>query len=113
MLGFHTKDMDQVFASNLALLQVVFNLATMVLLGASLSALTPVVMDVVIAMFTVVYLLVFRFARCALRIDGARLHINYQSSSQVAQEYLLAILDVLLERSQSFFLEACGSLNRP
>ena len=52
------------------------------------------------------YLLVFRFTRGALRADGERLTSSYQSSLQVAQEGLGGIRDVLLDRSQHFFLEA-------
>ncbi len=112
VLGFLTKDVDQVFASILALLQVVVNLAIVVLLGAFLIALAPGVMAVVTALLAGFYLLVFRFTRGALRADGEQLTSNYQSSLQVAQESLGGIRDVLLDRSQGFFLEAYGSRNR-
>jgi len=112
VLGFLTKDVDQVFASILALLQLVVNLAIVVLLGASLIALAPGVMAVVSALLAGFYLLVFRFTRAALRADGEQLTSNYQSSLQVAQESIGGIRDVLLDRSQPFFLEAYGSRNR-
>ena len=54
----------------------------------------------------------FRFTRGALRADGQRLTNNYQSSLQVAQEALGGIRDVLIDGSQSFFLEAYRSRNR-
>ena len=58
------------------------------------------------------YLLVFRFTRGTLKADGQRLTTNYQSSLQVAQEGLGGIRDVLLDRSQLFFLEAYRGCNR-
>jgi ATP-binding cassette, subfamily B, bacterial PglK len=112
VLGYLTKDVDQVFASILALLQVVVNFTIVVVLGAALIALAPGVMLVVSALLAGFYLLVFRFTRGALRADGERLTSNYQSSLQVAQESLGGIRDVLLDRSQTFFLEAYGLRNR-
>jgi ATP-binding cassette subfamily B protein len=112
VLGFLTKDVEQVFASILALLQVVVNLTIVVLLGVSLIALAPGVMAVVSGLLAGFYLLVFRFTRGALRADGEQLTSNYRSSLQVAQESLGGIRDVLLDRSQSFFLEAYGIRNR-
>jgi ATP-binding cassette subfamily B protein len=112
VLSFLTKDVDQVFASILALLQVVVNLAIVVLLGFTLIALSPSVMAVVSALLAGFYLLVFRFTRGALRADGERLTSNYQSSLQVAQESLGGIRDVIVDRSQSFFLESYGIHNR-
>jgi ATP-binding cassette subfamily B protein len=112
VLALLTKDVDVVFSSILALLQVVVNLTIVVLLGAALIALAPGVMAVVSALLAGFYLLVFRFTRSALRADGERYTSNYQSSLQVAQESLGGIRDVLLDRSQAFFLEAYGSRNR-
>jgi len=112
VLGFLTKDVDQVFATILALLQVVVNLAIVILLGVSLIALAPALMTVVSALLAGFYFLVFRFTRGALREDGERLTSNYQISLQVAQESLGGIRDVLLDRSQTYFLEAYGSHNR-
>jgi ATP-binding cassette subfamily B protein len=66
----------------------------------------------VFALLAGFYGLVFRFTRGALRADGERLTTNYQSSLQVAQESLGGIRDVLLDRSQNYFLEAFGSRNR-
>jgi ATP-binding cassette subfamily B protein len=106
VLGFLTKDVDQTFASIQALLLVVVNLAIVLLLGGSLIALAPGVMLVIGALLAGFYLLVFRFTRGALRADGERLTSNYQGSLQVAQEGLGGIRDVLLDRSQPFFLQA-------
>ena len=106
VLGFLTKDVDVIFGSIQGMLLLVVNLAVVVLLGASLMALAPGVMLVISGMLACFYLLVFRFTRGALRADGERLTSNYQSSLQVAQEGLGGIRDVLLDRSQHFFLEA-------
>jgi ATP-binding cassette subfamily B protein len=112
VLGYLTKDVDQVAGSIQALLVVVVNLAIVVFLGGSLIALLPAVMLVFGALLSIFYLLVFRFTRGALRVDGQLLAINYQSSLQVAQEAIGGIRDVLLDRSQVFFLDAYSPLLR-
>ena len=112
VLGYLTKDVDQANGSIQALLVVVVNLAIVLLLGGSLIALAPGVMLVIGVLLAGFYLLVFRFTRGALRADGQRLTSNYQSSLQVAQEGLGGIRDVLLDRSQPFFLEAYRGRNR-
>lgn len=112
VLGYLTKDVDQANISIQALLTVVVNVAIVVLLGTSLVALAPGVMVVISALLAGFYLLVFRFTRGALRADGHRLTINYQGSLQVAQEGLGGIRDVLLDRSQPFFMSAYQSRNR-
>jgi len=104
VLGYLTKDVDQAFGSIQGLLLLVVNLAIVVLLGASLIALAPAVMLVIGALLAGFYLLVFRFTRGAMRADGERLTSNYQGSLQVAQEGLGGIRDVLLDRSQAFYL---------
>jgi ABC-type multidrug transport system fused ATPase/permease subunit len=109
VLGYLTKDVDQVASSIQALLLMVVNLAIVVLLGGSLIALAPGVMLVISALLAGFYLQVFRFTRGALRADGERLIINYQSSLQVAQEAIGGIRDVLLDRSQAFFQDAYRS----
>jgi ABC-type multidrug transport system fused ATPase/permease subunit len=112
VLGFLTKDVEIVGESIRGLLQVVVNLAVLLMLGVSLIALAPGVMVVVSALLAGFYLLVFRFTRGDLRAAGERLTSNYQSGLQVAQEGLGGIRDVLLDQSQHFFLEAFGSRNR-
>ena len=111
ILGFLTKDVDQVFGSVQALLLVAVNLAIVLLLGGSLIALAPGVMLVVGLLLAGFYLLVFKFTRATLRSDGERLTSNYQASLQVAQEGLGGIRDVLLDQTQAFFLEAYRSRN--
>lgn len=112
VLGHLTKDVDQVSGSIQALLLVVVNLAIVLSLGGSLIALAPSVMLVLSALLVGFYLVVFRFTRGALRADGQRLTSNYQSSLQVAQEGLGGIRDVLLDRSQPFFISTYQSSNR-
>ena len=91
---------------------VVVNLAIVLLLGGSLIALAPGEMLVISALLAGFYVLVFRFTRGALRVDGQRVTSNYQSSLQVAQEGLGGIRDVLIDRSQPFFLEVYRGRNR-
>ena len=112
VLGFLTKDVDQIFGSIQALLLVVVNLAIVLLLGGSLIALAPGVMVVIAALLAGFYLLVFRFTWGDLRADGERLTSNYQGGLQVAQEGLGGIRDVLLDRSQPFFLGAYRQCTR-
>jgi len=111
VLGHLTKDVDQVSGSIQALLNVVVNLAIVVLLGGSLIALAPAVMAVLAVLLTTFYLVVFRFTRGALRRDGQLYTSNYQSSLQVAQEALGGIRDVLLDRSQPFFEQTYATRN--
>lgn len=111
-LSHLTKDVDQVFASVQALLLVAVNMAIVVLLGGSLIAIAPAVMLIMTVLLAGFYLLVFRFTRGAIRLDGDRLTSNYQSSLQVAQEGLGGIRDVLLDHTQLFFLEVYAIRNR-
>jgi len=111
VLGYLTKDVDQVSQSIKAVLTVVVNLAIVVLLGGSLIALAPVVMALVGTVLAGFYLLVFRFTRGRLRADGQRLTGNYQSSLQVAQEAMGGIRDVMLDRSQPFFEQIYAKRN--
>jgi ABC-type multidrug transport system fused ATPase/permease subunit len=105
VLGHLTKDVDQVTGSIQSLLIVVVNLAIVILLGGSLIALAPNVMLVVSILLFGFYLLVFRLTRRTLRLDGERITSNYPKSMQVVQEGLGGIRDILLDRSQSFFLQ--------
>jgi ABC-type multidrug transport system fused ATPase/permease subunit len=111
VLGYLTKDVDQVSGTIQPLLLVVVNLAIVVLLGGSLFALAPSVMGVMGGLLAGFYVLVFRFTRGTLKADGQKLTQSYQSSLQVAQEALGGIRDVLLDRSQQFFEQAYASQN--
>jgi ABC-type multidrug transport system fused ATPase/permease subunit len=106
VLGYLTKDVDKVSESIHSLLLVVVNLTIVVLLGGSLIALSPQTMIIVGALLACFYLLVFRFTRATLGTDGQRLTNNYQSSLQIAMEAIGGIRDVILDRSQNYFLDA-------
>ena len=112
VLGYLTKDVNTVSGSIQMLLQLMVNLAILIPLGASLITLAPGMMVTASALLMGFYAIVFRFTRGSLRADGERLTRNYQSTLQVAQEGLGGIRDVLLDRSQHYFLEAFGSRNR-
>jgi ATP-binding cassette subfamily B protein len=112
VLGYLTKDVDQVYSSLQALLLIVVNLAIVLLLGGSLIALAPAVMVVLGVIMAGFYILVFHFTRGELRADGVRYTNFYQSSLQVAQEGLGGIRDVLLDSNQSYFLEAYRQRNQ-
>lgn len=106
VLGHLTKDVDQAYSSIQVLLLMVVNLAIVVLLGGSLIVLAPGLMMLISALLAGFYILVFRFTRGTLRADGQLLTTSYQAGLQVAQEALGGIRDVLLDRSQPFFLES-------
>jgi ABC-type multidrug transport system fused ATPase/permease subunit len=112
VLSFLTKDVEVVSGSIQALLQVIVNFTILVLLGASLITLAPGIMAAISALLAGFYFLVFRFTRAGLRADGEKATSNYQSSLKVAQEGLGGIRDVLLDRSQPFFLNCYSSRNR-
>ncbi|WP_216909546.1 ABC transporter ATP-binding protein [Synechococcus sp. CCY 0621] len=111
-LAHLTRDVDQVFGSIQGLLVLVVNLAIVLLLGASLIALAPGVMLVVALLLGGFYLSVYRYTRGALRADGIAMTTNYQATLKVAQEGLGGIRDVLLDRTQPFFLEEFVRVNR-
>jgi len=103
-LGYLTKDTDQAFSSVQALLIVVVNIGIVILLAGSLIALAPGIMLAISIFFAGFYLLTYKFTRGRLRTDGQELTINYQKSLQIAQEGLGGIRDVLLDKTQNFFL---------
>lgn len=105
VLAYISNDVDQLRQSIQAFLIVVANLAIVLLLGGSLIALAPWLMPAIGALLAGFYLLVFHFTRGTLRSDGQRATAMYQTSLQVVQEALGGIRDVLLDRSQPFFLE--------
>ncbi|WP_457767534.1 ABC transporter ATP-binding protein [Cyanobium sp. ULC082] len=109
ILSYLTTDIDQVCASIQSLLILVVNLSIVVLLASSLIALSPTVMLVVSVLLAGFYLLVFRFTKASLRLDGQRRAINYQAFLKVTQEGLGGIRDVLLDQTQGFFLDAYRS----
>jgi ABC-type multidrug transport system fused ATPase/permease subunit len=111
VIGNLTKDVDQVSASILALLNIIVNLSIVLFLSTSLIALAPSLMTIVVIVITVFYFLVFSITRKGLKADGERLISNYQGSLQVAQEALGGIRDVLLDRSQPFFIQAYAAQN--
>lgn len=84
----------------------------MLMLGASLIFLSSTVMLVISGLLVGFYLFVFRFTKATLRSDGERLVSNYKSSLQVVQESLGGIRDVILDRSQAFFLNDYRYRNR-
>lgn len=107
-----TRDVDQVSGIIQSLLLLVVNLAIVLLLVGSLIALTPRLMLVVVLLMGGFYLVVFRYTRAALRADGVTLTTSYRAKVQVAQEGLGGIRDVLLDRTQGFFLESYAISNR-
>jgi ABC-type multidrug transport system fused ATPase/permease subunit len=106
VITYLTQDVNAVNSCVQAMLLLGMNLLIVVLLGGSLIALAPVVMCTVGLLLTGFYVLVFRFTRGTLRSDGRLQLLSYQASVQVAQEGLGGIRDVLLDRTQPFFVAA-------
>lgn len=107
-----TQDVDQVYSSIQGLLLLVVNLAIVLLLGASLIALSPALMLIVALLLGAFYLVVYRYTRGALRADGIVKTTSHQATLKVVQEGLGGIRDVLLDRTQPFFLEEFGRVLR-
>jgi ATP-binding cassette subfamily B protein len=106
ILGHLTKDVEQVYTSIQSILILVVNLSVVLLLGVTLIGLAPSVMPLVALVLISYYVIIYRFTRAQLSRDGAALSINYQKSLQFAQEGLGGIRDVLLDGTQSFFLNS-------
>ena len=112
VLGHLTKDVDQVYGSIQSLLVIVVNLSVVLLLAISLIGVAPQVMLIAAPVLAFFYGSVYRLSRSGFLIDGQRLTLNYEASLQVAQEALGGIRDIILDRSQSFFLNAYEDKNR-
>ena len=106
ILAYLTNDVEQVAGSIQALLLFLINLCIVLLLGATLVALSPEAMPLLAVLLASFYALVFKFTRATLKFDGEKLSSNYQRSIQAAQEALGGIRDVILDQSQSFFLDS-------
>lgn len=106
VLGHLTHDTEKVAETIKFVLVLAVNLAVVVLLGGALVSLAPAVMLVVATLMTLFYVLVFRLTRATMRFDGQRARTNFEASLQLAQEAIGGIRDVLLDQSQSFFLDA-------
>ena len=112
LLGHLTKDVDQVYGSIQSLLVIIVNLSVVLLLSISLISVAPQVMIIAAPLLAVFYGCVYRLTRSRFLIDGQRLTLNYEASLQVAQEALGGIRDIILDSSQSFFLDAYTLKNR-
>jgi ABC-type multidrug transport system fused ATPase/permease subunit len=112
VLGYLTKDVDQVAAILQAILVIVVNLSIVLFIGVALIVLSPELMVITSALLFGFYLITFRITRAQLRIDGAVGLLEYQRSMQIAQEGLGGIRDVLLDSSQATFLKAYRDSNQ-
>ena len=106
ILAYLTNDVEQVAGSIQALLLLLINSVIVLLLGAALIAVSPEAMPLMAVLLGAFYGLVYKFTRSTLKVDGEKLSSNYQRSIQAAQEALGGIRDVILDQSQSFFLES-------
>jgi len=57
------------------------------------------------------YIFVFQYTRRQLRADGQRVNVNYKASLRLIQESLGGIRDLLLDQTQSFFLDGYHNYN--
>jgi len=112
VLSYLTQDVYLVFGCVQGLLLLFMNALIVLLLSTSLIALAPAVMLVVGALLGAFYLLVFRFTRGQLRRDGSVVMEEYQRSMQIVQEGLGGIRDILLDRSQTTFVQAYRQSNQ-
>jgi ABC-type multidrug transport system fused ATPase/permease subunit len=106
LLSYLMQEVDQVAGSIQAFLLLLINSVIVLLLGTTLIALSPDSMPAMAALLALFYGVVFKFTRATLKVDGEKLSNNYQKSIQAAQEALGGIRDVILDQTQSFFLES-------
>ncbi len=112
VIGYISKDVDQVFASVQALLVINVNLLIISFLGIALIVIAPSLMIIIGMLLLAFYLLVFKFTRGRLKSDGEKLTNNYQASLQIIQEGLGGIRDLILDRHHLFFSKQYTKFNR-
>jgi ABC-type multidrug transport system fused ATPase/permease subunit len=111
-LGVLTKDISNVVDTIQGYLSIGINGLLVSLLIAALLSIAPVVMALIGLTLGLWYFVVFHFTKAGLHADGEMLTTNYQRSIQTAQEALGGIRDILLSRSQRFFLGQFDAQNR-
>ena len=112
LLAYITKDVQQVSSTVRSILSLLVNLTIVLILGSSLIVINPPVMLTTCAVLAGVYGFTFLVTRSSLRLDGQRLRNNNQQSLKIFQEGIGSIRDVLLDRSQSFFLDSFESCSK-
>lgn len=111
ILGVITKDIDQVSNSVNYLISLVVNATIVIFLGLTLLSLSPMLVLIISSAIVGFYILVFRYTKHSLQGDGQRLSIKYQSALQIAQEALGGIRDVIINKSQPFFVNLFNERN--
>lgn len=99
-----TGDVDTLSACVQTILLLGMNVLVVMLLGASLIALAPIIMLGVFFLLGSFYLLVFSISRAHLRAFGALALRSSQRSYQIVLEGLGGIRDILLDHSQLGFV---------
>lgn len=106
VLTYVTKDVDAANFFVQSILLLGMNLLIVLMMSSALLAIAPLVMIVIGVLLISYYLLIFRFTRGNLRLDGEQQIVSYQRTVQVVQEGLGGIRDLLLDSTQSYFLSA-------
>lgn len=112
ILGYLFHDVDSIFSAIQAWLVIATNSTIIIFLITALLLLSPSLLLVASILLVSFYSLVFRFSRGSLRMDGQRESDYYQKSLQIVQESLGGIRDVILDKTQNYFLESFSYYNR-
>jgi len=111
-IGILSQDISNVVDTIQGLLSIGINGILVSLMITALLGIAPLIMSWIMLTLGLWYVLIFRFIKAGLQRDGETLSRNNQGSIQTAQEALGGIRDILLNRSQSVFLNQFDRLNR-
>ena len=111
VLGHLSKDIDQVSTTVRSSLTFFINVSIVVSLGVTLFLVAPIIMVAICLSLILFYVLLFKLTRKSLRSDGLNLTTSYQKSLQVVQEACGSVRDVIIDKKQTFFLDAYNKLN--
>lgn len=101
-----TKDIEQVNISVQSLLALGVNLTTILFLSVSLITLSPVLVCSVGLILAYFYFFIFKIVRKGFSLDGLQVVNEYEASLKVAQDGLGGIRNLILDQSQSYFLDS-------
>jgi ABC-type multidrug transport system fused ATPase/permease subunit len=105
VIGYLTKDVDQVGEAVQGIVVFVVNIITVVVLASTLFIISPLSVLVLSLLLGSLYLAIFQLTKKSLNTEGSKLTLNYRKSIQHVQEVLGGIRDVILDSSASYFIK--------
>ena len=106
VIGYLTKDVDQANGSIQAILNLIVNFVSVLLILTTLLLIAPKLVISTGILLLLFYLVVFHFTRAVLKSFGLQRTMAYQASLKVAQEGLGGIRDIIIDKTQTFYLES-------